>query len=41
LNKIKLPPEGRQTFEEIIKRNMVYVDKTLYLANMIEGAPKT
>ncbi|MDR2421869.1 MAG: AAA family ATPase, partial [Deltaproteobacteria bacterium] len=34
-------PEGRQTFEEIKKRNLIYVDKTMYLIDMIEGSPKT
>jgi hypothetical protein len=34
-------PEGRQTFSEIIEENFIYVDKTAYLASMIEGAPKS
>ncbi|MDR2352723.1 MAG: AAA family ATPase, partial [Deltaproteobacteria bacterium] len=34
-------PEGIQTFEKIIEKNSIYVDKTAYLANMIEGSPKT
>jgi hypothetical protein len=36
-----LPPEGRQTFKEIIKRKMIYVDKTEFLASLITGTTKT
>ena len=37
---LKLYPVGIQTFEEIIKRNLLYVDKTEYVYRMTSGGGK-
>ena len=37
---LKLYPVGIQTFEEIIKRNLLYVDKTKYIYRMTHGGGK-
>ena len=37
---LKLYPVGIQTFEEIIKRNLLYVDKTEYIYRMTHGSGK-
>ena len=37
---LKLYPVGIQTFEEIIKRNLLYVDKTEYVYSMTHGGGK-
>ena len=37
---LKLYPVGIQTFEEIIKRNLLYVDKTEYIYRMTHGGGK-
>ena len=37
---LKLYPVGIQTFEEIIKRNLLYVDKTEYVYRMTHGGGK-
>ncbi|MDR2354323.1 MAG: AAA family ATPase [Deltaproteobacteria bacterium] len=34
-------PKRVQTFQKIIETNSIYVDKTSYLAKMIEGSPKS
>jgi hypothetical protein len=36
-----LTSEGRQTFQEIIEEELIYVDKTQYLADILEGSNKT
>lgn len=35
-----LQKQLRKTFEDIVQISSSYVDKTAYLANMIEGDPK-
>jgi hypothetical protein len=35
--RLKKLPAGIQTFEEIIKENYIYVDKTRMLVNLIEN----
>ena len=37
---LKLYPVGIQTFEEIIKRNLLYIDKTEYVYRMTHGSGK-
>ena len=37
---LKLYPVGIQTFEEIIKRNLLYIDKTEYIYRMTHGSGK-
>ena len=37
---LKLYPVGIQTFEEIVKRNLLYVDKTEYVYRMTSGGGK-
>jgi hypothetical protein len=41
MDETRRPGTGIQTFEELIKLNRIYVDKTPYLAKMIEDVPKT
>lgn len=37
---LKLYPVGIQTFEEIIRRDLLYVDKTEYIYRMTHGSGK-
>ena len=37
---LKLYPVGIQTFEDIINRNLLYVDKTEYIYRMTHGGGK-